>query len=87
MRKQWQRLSFPELYVGAIRLYDLGYRNDAVYWFYTAQYRARQVSVVLNPSKVGSVGDPGFSCKRPPRPLCKPPALGSTDTHSAIQTV
>jgi hypothetical protein len=60
MKKQWQRLSFPELYVGAIRLYDLGYRNEAVYWFYTAQYRARQVSVLLDPSKIGSVGDPGF---------------------------
>ncbi|HLY01487.1 MAG TPA: hypothetical protein VKR56_03220 [Candidatus Cybelea sp.] len=60
MKKQWQRLSFPELYVGAIRLYDLGYRNDAVYWFYTAQYRARLVSVLLDPAKIGQMGDPGF---------------------------
>jgi hypothetical protein len=60
MKRQWQRLSFPQLYVGAIRLYDLGYRNEAVYWFYTAQYRARQVSVLLDPTKIGNVGDPGF---------------------------
>jgi hypothetical protein len=60
MKRQWQRLSFPQLYVGAIRLYDLGYRNEAVYWFYTAQYRARQVSVLLDPTQIGSVGDPGF---------------------------
>jgi hypothetical protein len=60
MKKQWQRLSFPELYVGAIRLYDLGYRNDAVYWFYTAQYRARQVSMLLDPAKIGRMGNPGF---------------------------
>jgi hypothetical protein len=60
MKSQWQRLSFPELYVGSIRLYDLGYRNDAVYWFYTAQYRARQVSMLLAPAKIGGVGDPGF---------------------------
>ncbi|MGB8150155.1 MAG: hypothetical protein WCE97_03065 [Candidatus Cybelea sp.] len=60
MKRQWQRLSFPQLYVGAIRLYDLGYRNEAVYWFYTAQYRARQVSVLLDPAKIGNVGDPGF---------------------------
>jgi hypothetical protein len=60
MERQWQRLSFPQLYVGAIRLYDLGYRNEAVYWFYTAQYRARQVSVLLDPAKIGNVGDPGF---------------------------
>jgi hypothetical protein len=60
MKKLWQRLSFPELYVGTIRLYDLGYRNEAVYWFYTAQYRARQVSMLLDPSKIGRMGDPGF---------------------------
>ncbi len=60
MKKQWQRLSFPELYVGSIRLYDLGYRNEAVYWFYTAQYRARQVSMLLDPAKIGQMGDPGF---------------------------
>jgi hypothetical protein len=60
MKRQWQRLSFPQLYVAAIRLYDVGYRNEAVYWFYTAQYRARQVSVLLDPTKIGNVGDPGF---------------------------
>ncbi|PYL32735.1 MAG: hypothetical protein DMF38_14075 [Verrucomicrobia bacterium] len=31
MRKDWDRLTFPELYVAAIRLYDLGYRKEAVY--------------------------------------------------------
>jgi hypothetical protein len=33
MKKDWGRLTFPELYVAAIRLYDLGYRKEAVYWF------------------------------------------------------
>jgi len=28
MKKDWDRLTFPELYVGAIRLYDLGYRKE-----------------------------------------------------------
>jgi hypothetical protein len=60
MKQQWQQLSFPELYVGAIRLYDLGYRNEAVYWFYTAQYRARQFGAFLDPAKIGHMGDPGF---------------------------
>jgi hypothetical protein len=63
MKTQWQQLSFPELYVGAIRLYDLGYRNDAVYWFYTAQYRGRQFEAFLDPAKVGSMGDPGFELR------------------------
>lgn len=60
MKRRWPQLSFPELYVGAIRLYDLGYRNEAVYWFYTAQYRGRQVGILLDPAKIGSVRDPGF---------------------------
>src|SRR5580704_3578676 len=33
MKKDWDQLTFPELYVAAIRLYDLGYRKEAVYWF------------------------------------------------------
>lgn len=60
MKQQWQQLSFPELYVGAIRLYDLGYRDEAVYWFYTAQYRGRQFSALVDPAKIGHMGDPGF---------------------------
>src|SRR5688572_24821292 len=33
MKADWDRLTFPELYVAAIRLYDLGYRKESVYWF------------------------------------------------------
>src|SRR5437867_3495525 len=36
MKKDWDRLTFPELYVAAIRLYDLGYRKESVYWFNSA---------------------------------------------------
>ncbi len=60
MKKDWDRLTFPELYVGAIRLYDLGYRREAVYWFYSAQYRGRQFGVLPDQTKMGSIGDPGF---------------------------
>jgi hypothetical protein len=60
MKKDWDRLTFPELYVGAIRLYDLGYRREAVYWFYSAQYRGRQFGVLLDQTKMGSIGDLGF---------------------------
>jgi hypothetical protein len=60
MKKDWDRLTFPELYVAAIRLYDLGYRKEAVYWFYSAQYRGRQFGVLLDQSKMRSIGDPGF---------------------------
>ena len=29
MKKDWDQLTFPELYVAAIRLYDLGYRKGS----------------------------------------------------------
>lgn len=60
MKKQWRRLSFVELYVGAIRLYDLGYRSEATYWFYSAQYEGRQFALLVNQEKLGSMGDRGF---------------------------
>jgi hypothetical protein len=60
MKKDWDQLRFPELYVAAIRLYDLGYRKEAVYWFYTAQYRGRQFGILLDQNKMGSIGSPGF---------------------------
>ena len=60
MKKDWDQLTFPELYVAAIRLYDLGYRKEAVYWFYSAQYRGRQFGVLLDQAKMGSIGSPGF---------------------------
>ena len=60
MKKDWNQLTFPQLYVAAIGLYDLGYRKEAVYWFYTAQYRGRQFGILLDQSKMGSIGSPGF---------------------------
>src|SRR5215510_1100438 len=41
MKQSWSALRFPEMYVAAIRLYDLGFRNESTYWFYSAQYRGR----------------------------------------------
>src|SRR5438132_10343183 len=60
MKKDWDRLTFPELYVAAIRLYDLGYRKEAVYWFYSAQYRGRQFGVLVDQTKMGTIGSAEF---------------------------
>jgi hypothetical protein len=60
MKKQWNELTFYQMYVGAIRLYDLGYRNDAIYWFYSAQYRGRQFALLVDQNKMGSIGSTGF---------------------------
>jgi hypothetical protein len=60
MKQHWSALDFVEAYVGAIRLYDLGYRNEAAYWFYSAQYRGRLFALLVDRSKMGGMGAPGF---------------------------
>lgn len=60
MKKSWDILNFPETYVAAIRLYDLGFRKESIYWFYSAQYRGRLFASLIDRDKMGSMGDPGF---------------------------
>jgi len=60
MKQSWETLNFPELYVAAIRLYDLGFRKDSIYWFYSAQYRGRLFATVIDQNKMGSIGNAGF---------------------------
>ena len=60
MKKSWDTLNFAEAYVGAIRLYDLGFRKESIYWFYSAQYRGRLFASLIDREKMGSIGDPGF---------------------------
>jgi hypothetical protein len=60
MKKSWDTLNFPETYVAAIRLYDLGFRKESIYWFYSAQYRGRLLAGLIDRDKMGSIGDPGF---------------------------
>lgn len=60
MKRRWNELDFLELYAGAIRLYDLGYRDEATYWFYSAQYKGRQFAALADPKRLGSIGARGF---------------------------
>jgi hypothetical protein len=60
MKQSWNNLSFPEMYVAAIRLYDRGFRKESIYWFYSAQYQGRLVATLLDREKMGSIGSPGF---------------------------
>ena len=60
MQQSWDSLNFPEMYVAAIRLYDLGFRKESIYWFYSAQYRGRLFATLIDQEKMGSMGDPGF---------------------------
>jgi len=60
MKQSWDSLNFPEVYVAATRLYDLGFRKESIYWFYSAQYRGRLLATLIDQEKMGSMGDPGF---------------------------
>jgi hypothetical protein len=60
MKQSWNNLRFPEMYVAAIRLYDLGFRNESTYWFYSAQYRGRLFATLVDQEKMGSMGAPAF---------------------------
>jgi hypothetical protein len=60
MKQSWATLNFAEVYVAAIRLYDLGFRKDSIYWFYSAQYRGRLFASLIDRDKMGNMGDPGF---------------------------
>jgi hypothetical protein len=60
MKQSWNTLNFPETYVAAIRLYDLGFRKESIYWFFSAQYRGRLFATLIDRDNMGSIGDPGF---------------------------
>jgi hypothetical protein len=60
MKKSWDTLNFAETYIASIRLYDLGFRKESIYWFYSAQYRGRLFASLIDRNKMGSIGDPGF---------------------------
>src|SRR5205809_24054 len=60
MKKSWDTLNFAETYIAAIRLYDLGFRKESIYWFYSAQYCGRLFASLIDRDKMGSMGDPGF---------------------------
>ena len=60
MKQSWDSLNFPEVYVAAIRLYDLGFRKGSICWFYSAQYRGRLFATLIDQEKMGSIGSTGF---------------------------
>ena len=60
LKKEKDKLRAEVMYVTAIRLYDLGHKDEAVYWFYTAQYRARVFNSMLDQGKMGGIGTEAF---------------------------
>ncbi len=64
LKKQQDDLRAEVMYVLAIRLYDLGLKDEAVYWFYTAQYLARLFAAILDKDKIGSLGSEPFELRQ-----------------------
>jgi hypothetical protein len=62
--KEQATLPAEVMYVAAIRLYDLGRKDEATYWFYAAQYRGRLFTALLDPAAVGGIGSPAFERKQ-----------------------
>src|ERR1700748_2576828 len=58
MKQSWGELRFPEMYVAAIRFYDLVFRNKSPSWFYSAQSRGRLFASLVDQEKIGSIGVP-----------------------------
>lgn len=60
MLDQKQTLTPEQMYVLAIRFYDLGEKDAAVYWFYEAQFRAKLFQLAIEPAQMVRVGEPTF---------------------------
>jgi len=64
MKAKWSELCPEAMYVAAIRLYDLGLKDESVYWFYSAQYRAKLFQGLLEPASIGGIGSKAFELKQ-----------------------
>lgn len=64
IKENWENLTVEELFVGAIRLYDMEFRDEAVYWFYSAQFRAKVYQGSLAQPMAEKMGDPKFDLQQ-----------------------
>ena len=63
MAYQKEKLTPEQMFVLSIRLYDLGDKENSVYWFYEAQFRAHLFVNSLDPTRIGGIGDPAFELR------------------------
>lgn len=57
-------VSIESLFIFSVRLYDLGMKDEAVYWYHTAKIRASIFSKMLDPEFMGGIGAPAFELKQ-----------------------
>ena len=55
MARQRDELTPEQMFVLAIRLYDLGEKDNSVYWFYEAQFRAKLFLKTLDADHIAAV--------------------------------
>lgn len=60
MKQQWAQLNHVELFVGAVRLYNFGYRDEATYWYYSAAYLQALYWRLVDVTKMGGQGSPSM---------------------------
>jgi len=59
IHKKIDEVNIETLYVLAIRLYDAGEKDEAAYWFYTAQFR-KNIFGKMQDGEKGGFGSPAF---------------------------
>lgn len=57
-------VTIETLYILAVRLYDLGKKDESFYWFHTSKTRARIFIEMLDPNKIGGIGSDAFELKQ-----------------------
>ena len=60
MAAKKEELTPEQMFVLAIRLFELGDNDNSVYWFYEAQFRAKLFLIALDPEHIGGIGEPSF---------------------------
>lgn len=62
IKKELDTTPIEAIYVLAIRLYDLGEKDEAVYWYYTAQFRKNIYANMIE--NASGIGNPAFELKQ-----------------------
>jgi len=57
MARQRDKLTPEQMFVLAIRLYDLGEKDNSVYWFYEAQFRAKLFRRSLDADHIAAISE------------------------------
>lgn len=60
MAQQKELLTPEQMYVLAIRFYDLGDKDTSIYWYYEAQFRAKLFQQAIEPAQYVTLADQAF---------------------------